>query len=103
VFEINRAAVSEGFYPHSRHREYRQLYNRALSSEDRHRADADAPANGKPQHRSCGISPHPIYKEERTLEVWKQDRTGKFALLKSYSICIYSGTLGPKIAQGSRA
>jgi murein L,D-transpeptidase YafK len=41
-----------------------------------------------------------IYKEERTLEVWKQDRTGKFALLKSYSICKYSGTLGPKIAQG---
>ena len=41
-----------------------------------------------------------IYKEERTLEVWKQDRTGKFALLKSYSICKYSGTLGRKIAQG---
>ena len=31
----------------------RQLYNRALSSEDRHRADADVPANGKPlRHRS---------------------------------------------------
>ena len=28
-----------------------------------------------------------IYKEERTLEVWKQDQTGKFALLKSYPIC----------------
>ena len=41
-----------------------------------------------------------IYKEERTLEVWKQDRTGKFALLKSYPICKYSGKLGPKIAQG---
>ncbi len=25
-----------------------------------------------------------IYKEESTLEVWKQDRTGKFALLKPY-------------------
>jgi murein L,D-transpeptidase YafK len=41
-----------------------------------------------------------IYKEERTLEVWKQDRAGKFALLKSYPICKYSGKLGPKIAQG---
>src|SRR5258706_4747962 len=41
-----------------------------------------------------------IYKEESTLEVWKQDRTGKFALLKPYSICKFSGTLGPKIVQG---
>jgi murein L,D-transpeptidase YafK len=41
-----------------------------------------------------------IYKEERTLEVWKQDRTGGFALLKSYPICKYSGRLGPKIAEG---
>ncbi len=41
-----------------------------------------------------------IYKEEHTLEVWKQDRTGRFALLKSYPICKYSGKLGPKIAQG---
>jgi murein L,D-transpeptidase YafK len=40
------------------------------------------------------------YKEEHTLEVWKQDRAGKFALLKSYPICKYSGKLGPKIAQG---
>ena len=28
-----------------------------------------------------------IYKEERTLEVWKQNRTGKFTLLQSYPIC----------------
>jgi murein L,D-transpeptidase YafK len=41
-----------------------------------------------------------IYKEERTLEVWKQDRTGKFKLLQSYPICKFSGKLGPKIAQG---
>ena len=25
-----------------------------------------------------------IFKEERTLEVWKQDRTGKFGLLQSW-------------------
>ena len=41
-----------------------------------------------------------IYKEENTLEVWKQDRTGKFGLLKSYPICKFSGKLGPKIMQG---
>jgi murein L,D-transpeptidase YafK len=41
-----------------------------------------------------------IYKEERTLEVWKQDRSGKFALLQSYPICKFSGKLGPKVAQG---
>jgi murein L,D-transpeptidase YafK len=41
-----------------------------------------------------------IYKEESTLEVWKQDRTGKFALLSSYPICKFSGNLGPKLVQG---
>jgi murein L,D-transpeptidase YafK len=41
-----------------------------------------------------------IYKEESTLEVWKQDRTGKFALLKPYPICKFSGKLGPKIVEG---
>ena len=41
-----------------------------------------------------------IYKEENTLEIWKQNRTGKFALLKSYPICKFSGKLGPKIAEG---
>jgi murein L,D-transpeptidase YafK len=43
-----------------------------------------------------------IYKEESTLEVWKQDRTGKFALLNAYPICKFSGNLGPKIMQGDR-
>jgi murein L,D-transpeptidase YafK len=41
-----------------------------------------------------------IYKEESTLEVWKQDRSGKFALLNSYPICNFSGNLGPKLMQG---
>ena len=42
------------------------------------------------------------YKEESTLEVWKQDRTGRFVLLNTYPIWKYSGKLGPKIAQGDR-
>ena len=41
-----------------------------------------------------------IYKEESTFEVWKQDRTGKFALLSAYPICKYSGHLGPKVFEG---
>jgi murein L,D-transpeptidase YafK len=41
-----------------------------------------------------------IYKEESTLEVWKQDRTGTYALLNTYPICKFSGNLGPKLMQG---
>jgi murein L,D-transpeptidase YafK len=33
-----------------------------------------------------------IYKEERTLEVWKQDRTERFALLKSYPLQVFRKT-----------
>ena len=41
-----------------------------------------------------------IYKEEGTVEVWKQDQTGRFSLLSAYPICKYSGHLGPKIFEG---
>jgi murein L,D-transpeptidase YafK len=43
-----------------------------------------------------------IFKEESELEVWKQDAEGKFALLKTYPICRWSGELGPKIKEGDR-
>jgi murein L,D-transpeptidase YafK len=43
-----------------------------------------------------------LFKEEAELEVWKQDRTGHFALLKTYPICRWSGDLGPKIHEGDR-
>jgi murein L,D-transpeptidase YafK len=43
-----------------------------------------------------------IFKEESELEVWKQDATGQFALLKTYPICRWSGELGPKIKEGDR-
>jgi murein L,D-transpeptidase YafK len=43
-----------------------------------------------------------IFKEEAELEVWKQDASGQFALLKTYPICRWSGELGPKIKQGDR-
>ena len=43
-----------------------------------------------------------LYKEESELEVWKQDNTGHFELLKSYPICRWSGELGPKVKLGDR-
>jgi murein L,D-transpeptidase YafK len=43
-----------------------------------------------------------IFKEESELEVWKQDNTGRFELLRAYPICRWSGELGPKIRQGDR-
>jgi murein L,D-transpeptidase YafK len=43
-----------------------------------------------------------IFKEESELEVWKEDQTGRMALLKTYPICRWSGDLGPKIREGDR-
>ncbi len=43
-----------------------------------------------------------IFKQEGDLEVWKQKTNGRFALLKSYKICKWSGKLGPKIKEGDR-
>jgi murein L,D-transpeptidase YafK len=43
-----------------------------------------------------------LFKEESELEVWKQDNTGRLALLKTYPICRWSGELGPKVKLGDR-
>ena len=43
-----------------------------------------------------------LFKQEAELEIWKQDRSGRFALLKSYPICRWSGDLGPKVREGDR-
>ncbi|UTD26692.1 murein L,D-transpeptidase family protein [Bradyrhizobium sp. WD16] len=43
-----------------------------------------------------------LFKQEAELEVWKQDRNGRFALLKTYPICRWSGDLGPKVREGDR-
>jgi murein L,D-transpeptidase YafK len=43
-----------------------------------------------------------LFKEESELEVWKQDTTGRFELLKVYPICRWSGDLGPKVKEGDR-
>ncbi|GLR96681.1 hypothetical protein GCM10007858_43180 [Bradyrhizobium liaoningense] len=43
-----------------------------------------------------------LFKQEAELEIWKQTRSGKFALLKTYPICRWSGDLGPKVREGDR-
>ena len=41
-----------------------------------------------------------IFNQEFELEVWKQDTTGRFKLLKVYPICRWSGDLGPTSGRG---
>nr|WP_238120918.1 MULTISPECIES: murein L,D-transpeptidase family protein [unclassified Xanthobacter] len=43
-----------------------------------------------------------IFKEEAELEVWKETSSGRYALLKTYPICRWSGELGPKVRTGDR-
>jgi murein L,D-transpeptidase YafK len=43
-----------------------------------------------------------VFKEESELELWKQDGSGRFQLLKVYPICRWSGELGPKVKEGDR-
>jgi murein L,D-transpeptidase YafK len=43
-----------------------------------------------------------IYKESSELEVWKEQRDGRFALLDTFNICKWSGALGPKVKEGDR-
>ncbi|CDG22171.1 putative L,D-transpeptidase YafK [Xenorhabdus poinarii G6] len=41
-----------------------------------------------------------ILKEERRLELYTEDNTGHYQLTQSYTICNYSGGLGPKTQNG---
>ena len=43
-----------------------------------------------------------IFKEESQMEIWKQQDDGRYGLLKTYSICKWSGALGPKKKEGDR-
>jgi murein L,D-transpeptidase YafK len=42
------------------------------------------------------------YKKESELEIWKRGSDGKYALLKTYPVCRWSGQLGPKTREGDR-
>lgn len=44
-----------------------------------------------------------IYKEDSQLEIWKKRQAdGRYALLKTYEICRWSGALGPKKKEGDK-
>jgi murein L,D-transpeptidase YafK len=42
------------------------------------------------------------YKKESEMEIWKRGSDGRYALLKTYPICRWSGQLGPKVREGDR-
>lgn len=41
-----------------------------------------------------------IFKESKELELWRKAKDGRYALVHTFTICAYSGNLGPKIKQG---
>jgi murein L,D-transpeptidase YafK len=43
-----------------------------------------------------------LFKQSNEFEVWKRTNAGTFKLFKTYDICAYSGTLGPKVKEGDR-
>ncbi|AWM85783.1 murein L,D-transpeptidase family protein [Microvirga sp. 17 mud 1-3] len=42
------------------------------------------------------------YKKESEMEIWKRGSDGRYALLKTYPVCRWSGQLGPKTREGDR-
>jgi murein L,D-transpeptidase YafK len=42
------------------------------------------------------------FKKESEIEVWKRGSDGRYALLKTYPMCRWSGQLGPKTREGDR-
>jgi murein L,D-transpeptidase YafK len=72
-----------------------------------HRSDKPIPAPLIQRMVEKGMMPGDpifmrIYKAESELEIWKRDRSGRFALLQTWPICRWSGQLGPKQKQGDR-
>jgi len=43
-----------------------------------------------------------IFKEENTVEIWKQKTNGRYDIIATYPICKWSGKLGPKYTEGDR-
>ena len=75
------------------------------SSDNRH--NQALPASTVAALKAMGSSPGEamvvrIFKQEKTLEVWKRTSSGQFAKFKSYDICAFSGVLGPKMKEGDR-
>lgn len=43
-----------------------------------------------------------VFKEESELEVWKARPNGRYALIKTFPVCNWGGTVGPKQSVGDR-
>lgn len=43
-----------------------------------------------------------VFKEESELEIWKARPNGRYALVKTFPVCNWGGTLGPKQALGDK-
>jgi murein L,D-transpeptidase YafK len=84
------AGCNPGYTPTDSSRHMRPLSPRMLAELDAKNMEKESPILVR------------IFKEEAELEVWKQDKTRQFALLRTYPICRWSGQLGPKIKQGDR-
>ncbi|MBS1165751.1 MAG: L,D-transpeptidase catalytic domain [Proteobacteria bacterium] len=79
----------------------------ALFGYDLKRSERPVPAKLLSEMNSRGLSvASPIlirvFKQESELELWKMGRDGRYALLKTYPICRWSGKLGPKTVEGDR-
>ncbi|MBU4530794.1 MAG: hypothetical protein KUA41_12210, partial [Hoeflea sp.] len=71
------------------------------------RGDVPIPQKTVAKMREMGMRPADpvlvrIFKQESELEVWKRDSSGKYALMKTYPMCRWSGVLGPKKFEGDR-
>ena len=75
------------------------------SSDNRH--NQALPGTVQSALRSMGSAPGEamvvrIFKQEKTLEVWKKTSGGAYKMFKTYEICAFSGGLGPKVKEGDR-
>ncbi len=71
------------------------------------KADAPVPGRTAALMREKGMAPGAgvlvrVFKKEAELEIWKQRADGRYALLKTFPVCRWSGRLGPKRKTGDR-
>lgn len=71
------------------------------------KASASVPPETLALMEQKGTSPNaPVlirtYKKESELEIWKMKSDGRYALLKTFPMCRWSGQLGPKTREGDR-
>jgi murein L,D-transpeptidase YafK len=43
-----------------------------------------------------------IFKESNELELWRKNNKGHYVLVNTFTVCTFSGDLGPKIREGDR-